>query len=72
MTPYIRDGFHKQGPWHEYMLNKSDLRIHSPVQQLKDIVMNSAILTATGYAMKYWHFMEWAFFFIQERKWMTS
>jgi len=26
MTPYIRNGFHKQGPWNEYMLNKPDFK----------------------------------------------
>jgi dTDP-4-amino-4,6-dideoxygalactose transaminase len=25
-TPYIRNGFHKQGPWNEYMMNKKDFR----------------------------------------------
>jgi hypothetical protein len=30
MTPYIRNGFHKQGPWNEYMLNKADFnKTHS-------------------------------------------
>ena len=30
-TPYIRDGFHKQGPWYEYMLNRDDFKkVFSP------------------------------------------